>query len=35
MIPWSQISMENLQPQEVSFYKNKKYMCQNLDSALQ
>lgn len=23
MIPWSQISMENLQPQEVSFYKNK------------
>lgn len=27
--------MENLQSQEVSFYKNKKSMCQNLDSALQ
>lgn len=26
-LPWTQITMENLQSQEVIFYKNKKYMC--------
>lgn len=34
-MPWLQITVENLQSQEVTFYKNKKYMCQNLDSDLQ
>lgn len=31
-MPWWQITMENLLSQEVIFYKNKKYVCQNLES---